>query len=37
MWGHRLNRSGSGWGQVAGTYDCGNEPWGSIKCMKFLD
>jgi len=23
-------------GQVAGTYECGNEPSGSIKCGEFL-
>jgi len=23
--------------QVAGTYECGNEPSGSIKCIEFLD
>jgi hypothetical protein len=23
--------------QVAGTYECGNEPSGSIKCEEFLD
>jgi hypothetical protein len=30
--GHGLDRSGSGWGQVVGTCECGNEPSGSIKC-----
>ena len=24
-------------GQVAGTFECGNEPSGSIKCREFLD
>jgi len=24
-------------GQVAGFCECGNEPWGSIKCGEFLD
>ena len=28
---------GSGYGQVAGTCDCGNEPSGSVKCGEFLD
>jgi len=37
MWGYGLDRSGSGYGQVAGTCDCGNEPSGSIKCGEFLD
>ena len=37
MWGHGLDCSGSGQGQVADTCECGNEPWGSIKCGEFLD
>jgi hypothetical protein len=37
MWGHGLDRAGSGWGQVAGTYKCGNETSGSLKCRKFPD
>ena len=32
-----LDRSGLGWGQVAGTCECGNEPSASTKCGKFLD
>jgi len=32
-----LDRAGPGYGQVAGTCDCGNEPSGSIKCGEFLD
>ena len=35
--GYGLDRAGSGWGQVAGTCEYGNEPWGSIKCGEFLD
>jgi hypothetical protein len=35
--GHGLGRSGSGYGQVEGTCDCGNEPSGSIICGKSLD
>ena len=31
-WGHGVNRSGSGWGQVAGYWEGGNEPSGFIKC-----
>ena len=31
-WGHGLDRSGSGQGQVASSYECG-----SIKCGKYLD
>jgi hypothetical protein len=27
-----LDWSGSGWGQVESSYECGNEPAGSIKC-----
>ena len=34
--GHGLDRSGSGWGQVVGTCDCGNEPSGSINSGEFL-
>jgi hypothetical protein len=30
-WGHGVNRSGSGWGQVAGYWEGGNEPSGFIK------
>jgi hypothetical protein len=32
-----LDVSGSGWGQVAGSCEHGNEPSGSIKGEKFLD
>jgi len=32
-----LDRAGSGYGKVAGTCECGNEPSGSIKCGEFLD
>jgi len=35
--GHGLDRSGSGQGQVAGIFECGNEPSGSIKYREFLD
>jgi len=31
-WGYGLDRAGSGYGQVAGTWECGNELSGSIKC-----
>ena len=34
---HELDLSGSGWGQVAGSCECGNKPSSSIKCGKFLD
>jgi hypothetical protein len=36
MWGHGLDRSGSGLGQVTGAYKCGYVPSGSIKCGVFL-
>jgi len=38
-WGNLTGREdpGSGWGEVAGSCDCGNEPSGSIKCGDFLD
>ena len=36
-WGHELDRSGSEYGRVAGTCECGNEHSGSIKCVEFLD
>jgi len=32
-----LDRAGSGWGQMAGICECGNEPTVSIKCGEFLD
>jgi hypothetical protein len=32
-----LDRAGSVLEQVAGTFDCGNEPSGSSKCGEFLD
>jgi hypothetical protein len=37
MWGHGLDRSGSGYGQVAGFCERGNKPSGSMKCGEFLD
>ena len=36
-WGYELDRAGSGYGQVAGSCECGYEPSGSIKCGEFLD
>jgi len=35
--GHALDRSGSGWGQLAGSCKHGSETLGSIKCGEFLD
>ena len=32
-----LDRTDSGYGQVSGTCECGNESSGSIKCGEFLD
>ena len=34
---YELDTAGSGYGQVAGICECGNEPSGSIKCGEFLD
>jgi len=36
-WGHGLDWSGSGYGQMAGTCECSNEPSYSIKCGEYLD
>jgi hypothetical protein len=36
-WGHGLDQSGSGQGQVAGSCEYGDEPSGSIKCGEFLE
>jgi len=33
---HGLNSAGSGHGQVAGSFECGNEYSGSIKCRGLL-
>jgi hypothetical protein len=35
--GHRLDRSGSGHGQVEGSCECGNELLGSTECREFLE
>ena len=32
-----LDRSCSGYGQVEGARECGNQPSGSIKCGEFID
>jgi len=37
MWVYGLDRAGSGYGQLEGTCECGNEPSGCIKCGEFLD
>jgi hypothetical protein len=34
---NELNRVDSGKGKMAGTYKCGNETLGSMKCGEFLD
>jgi hypothetical protein len=36
-WGHGVERSSSGQGQVAGSCECGNEPLVSIKCGEFFE
>ena len=35
--GHGLDRAGSGWGQVTGNCECGNEPSSCMKCGELLD
>jgi hypothetical protein len=37
MWGHGMNFADLGYGEVAGTCECGNEPSVSIKCGEYLD
>ena len=37
IWEYGLDRAGSGYGQVAGTCECYNEPSGSIKYGEFLN
>ena len=37
MWRHVLDLSGSGHGEVAGSFECGNEPSGSIKCKEMFE
>ena len=37
MWGRRVDRAGSGQGQVVGSFECCNELSGCIKCVEFLD
>ena len=34
---HGMDLCGSGYGQVTGCCECGNEPPGSIKCGEFPD
>jgi hypothetical protein len=36
-WDHGLGGSGSGNGEVADFFECGDEFPGSIKCRKFLE
>jgi hypothetical protein len=36
-WWRGLDRSGSGWGQVAGSCECGNEPSCFVKCGEYPD
>ena len=37
MWEYGLDRVGSGYVQVEGTWECCKEHSGSIKCEEFLD
>ena len=37
MWVYRLDWAGPGYGKVADTCECGNEPSASVKCGEFLD
>ena len=37
MWVYGLDGAGPGEGQVAYACECGDEPWGSVKCGEFLD
>jgi hypothetical protein len=37
MRGHGLDLYGSGWGQLAGSCESGNDPSGYMKCGEFLD
>ena len=37
MWEYGLDRAGSEQGQVAGIFECSNEPLDCIKCGEFLD
>ena len=37
MWGHGLDRFGSGYGQMAESCECGNESLSSIKRREYLD
>ena len=36
-WEHGLDWSGSEQGQVVSSFECGNEPSGSVKCGEFID
>jgi hypothetical protein len=36
-WGHGLDQSGSGYGQVEGCCEYGDEPSGFIKCGEFFE
>ena len=37
MWVYGLDWAGTGQREVADACECGNEPWGSVKCGEFLD
>jgi hypothetical protein len=37
MGGHELDSSGAEQGQIVGSCEYGNDPYGSIKCREFLE
>ena len=37
MWVYGLDWAGLGQRHVVDACECGNEPWGSVKCGEFLD
>jgi hypothetical protein len=37
MWEYGVDRGGSGYGQMVGTCEYGNDPSGSMKCGGSLD
>ena len=37
MWGHGLDRAGSGYGYLVETFECGKELSGSIKCGELVE
>jgi len=37
VWGYGLDRAGSRYGHLVGSFESGNELSGSLKCGEFLD